>query len=175
VGFRDPIDSDVTKGRTLGLSIGFAPGRTSGWRFPVALTFFSANLRSPSGEQFGSLRGTAIVGGIGYGWVFGRLSTGVSLQTGYSFNRERTEGDLRQAFQIPDGNVSLDVANAFLLRPHAKVEYFITEKVSVRSSLDYVWTRPEISVTTPDEQIAGRWDASHVHGSVSVAFYPFRK
>ena len=173
VGFRDPIDSDVTKGRTLGLSIGFAPGQTSGWRFPVSLTFFSANLNSPSGERFGSVRGTAIVGGIGYGWHLGRLSTGVSLETGYSFNRGRTEGDLQAAF--PEGDISLDIDNAFLLRPHAKAEYFITEKFSVRTALDYVWTRPDIRVTTPTREIADRWDASHIHGSVGVAFYPFRK
>jgi hypothetical protein len=174
LGFRNPIDSDVTKGRTIGVTVGFGPGSRTGWRFPVALTRFSEYLHSPSGERFGSLTATAIVGGIGYSWHFGRLVTGAALETGYAFMSERTEGDLQHAFQTP-GDVALDVDNSLLLRPHVKVEYFITPKVSVRTSADYVLARPGVTVTTPTERITGRWDATNIHANVGVSFYPFRK
>jgi hypothetical protein len=64
---RDPIDPDVTKGQTFGISIGMSPGRSNGWRYPVGLTMFSENLHGPNGEQFAVLNSKAITAGIGYG------------------------------------------------------------------------------------------------------------
>jgi hypothetical protein len=55
VSFREPIDPDVTKGQTYGVSIGLSPGRTNGWKYPVGLTMFSEGLHSPNGEQFAEM------------------------------------------------------------------------------------------------------------------------
>jgi hypothetical protein len=173
--FREPIDSDVTKGRTYGLSIGLSPGRTNGWTYPVGLTMFSEDLHSPSGAQFGVMRARAIMAGIGYGWHFGRLSTGASVQTGYAFNRGRTEGDVPQVFDTPISTVSVEVGNSLLLRPQVKAEYFITPKFTARVSADYMLLRPDIVVTTPTETITDRWNASNVHANIGIGYYPFRK
>src|SRR5262245_32169461 len=67
VSYRHPLDSDVSKGWGKGISIGLSPGHTNGWRYPFALTFFSQDLHSPSGETFASVRTRALLGGIGYG------------------------------------------------------------------------------------------------------------
>jgi hypothetical protein len=175
VSFRNPTDPDVSKGMTLGPSVGLAPGLTNGWKYPFGITMFSEDLHSPNGEQFATLKTKAILVGIGYGWHFGRLATGISLQTGYAFNSGQIDGDMLRAFDVPDGAVSIDAGNAPLLRPQVKGEYFLTPKFTFRVSADYMWLRPDVVVTTPLERLANRWDASNIHANVGVGFYPFRK
>lgn len=173
--FRAPVDRDMTEGRTYGLSIGLSPGETNGWRYPFALAFFSEHLNSPGGTQFAKLRGRALLGGIGYGWHFGKLSTGVALQAGYGWYSLRGEGDVFSALDLANGPVTMDVSDAWLLRPQIKAEYFLTRKLTVRLSGDYVLTHPDIVVTTPAGQISHRWDASNFHANVGIGVYPFHK
>ena len=175
VSFREPTDPDVTKGTTFGASVGLSPGRTNGWRYPFGFTMFSEYLHGPNGQQFAIFRARAILAGIGYGWHFGRLSTGASLQTGYSFNRARPDGDILGAFGVASGPVSVEASNSWLLRPQVKAEYFITPKFTFRVSADYMLTRPDIVVTTPTGRISDRWDASNAHANIGFGVYPFRK
>jgi hypothetical protein len=175
VSYRHPLDSDVTKGRSYGVSIGLAPGRTNGWRYPFALSFFTQDLHSPNGDEFASVRTRALLGGIGYGWHFGRFSTGVQFQTGYAWNHPSLKGDIEHAFNVPPGTVSIDVENSFLLRPEVKAEYFLTPKFTLRVSGDYVYLHPGIRLTTPTQTFERRWDESNLHANFGVAFYPFRK
>ena len=151
--YRHPLDRDVTKGWGYGVSIGLSPGHTNGWKYPFALTFFTQDLHSPNGDEFASIRTRALLGGIGYGWHFGRFSTGVQLQTGYALNHVSLKGDLEHAFNA--AMVSVDVGNSWLLRPSVKAEYFLTPKFSVRVSGDYVYMRPRIVVTTPRSDSSG--------------------
>ncbi len=171
---REPLDGDVTKGTTFGASLVLGGDRGPGWKYPFALTSFSENLHGPGGDQFATLKSWGIVGGIGYGWSFGKLSTGVALQTGVAFNSGRLAGNAAQAFNA-EGPVSLKVGNSLLLRPKATIEYFITPKFTVRTSADYMLTQPNITVTTPAGPIGDRWNASSFHASVGIGFYPFRK
>lgn len=173
--FRAPTDNDVTTSGTYGLSVGLAPGETNGWRYPVGLVFFSEHLNGPSGREFAVLRGRAILAGIGYGWHFGKLSTGVSMQAGYVDYRVRPEGDVLSAFNLPSGSVNMDVGNTWLLRPQIKAEYFLTRKFTVRVSGDYLVSRPDVVVTTPAGRATTRWDASNFHANVGIGFYPFHK
>jgi hypothetical protein len=172
---REPVDPDVTKGQTFGISIGMSPGRSNGWRYPVGFTMFSENLHSPNGEQFAAMSTKAITAGIGYGWHFGRLYTGASLVTGFAMNRGRIDGDVQRAFDAPDGAVSLHVGNSMLLRPQLKAEYFLTPKLTLRATADYMMLRPGISVTTPSGRIADRWNASNVHANIGIGYYPWRR
>lgn len=175
VSYRYPLDSDVTKGWGQGVSIGLSPGHHNGWTYPFALTFFTQDLHSPNGDAFASVRTRALLGGIGYGWHFGRLSTGVQLQAGYALNHLSVRDDLQDAFNAPSETVSIDVGNSWLLRPTLKAEYFITPKFTVRVSGDYVYTRPGITVTTPAGPIDRDWDESNLHANFGIAFYPLRK
>ena len=51
VGLRHPIDDDVSSGRSIGVSVGLAPGLTNGWKYPVSLSWYHENLISPKFEQ----------------------------------------------------------------------------------------------------------------------------
>jgi len=175
MSFREPIDPDVTKGQTYGISIGLSPGRNNGWKYPVGLTMFSEDLHSPNGEQFAVMNSTAVMAGIGYGWHFGRLSTGAQIQTGFAMNHGSIDGDMGRAFGATDGAVSIHVGNSLLLRPQVKAEYFLTEKLTLRASADYMMLRPGIDVTTPTERLTDRWNASNVHANIGIGFYPWRR
>jgi hypothetical protein len=171
---REPVDSDVSKGGAFGLSVGFSPGGTTGWRYPISLSTFSETLHGPNGEPFADIRTTAVIGGIGYSWRHGKLHTSAALQAGFAVNRH-SRGDTVRAFGFPSDAVAIEVGNAPLLRPQLKTEYFLTPKLSVGASLSYIMMRPAITVVTPQERFVGRWNASNVYASVGVGFYPFRK
>ena len=175
ISVREPLDHDVTKGTRFGASIGLAPGRSNGWRYPFALTTFSENLHTPSGEKFAVFKSRAILAGIGYGWHFGKLSTGASVQGGWGFNQGMLVGNVAQSFGVPDGPSSIHIQNAPLLRPQIKAEYFITEKFTVRTSADYMLLRPSVSVTANGIPQEDRWHASNFHANFGIGFYPFRK
>jgi hypothetical protein len=55
-----------------------------------------------------------------------------------------------------------------------KAEYFLTEKLTLRASADYVLMRPDITVETAEGTVSN-WDPSHVHFNVGVGYYPFRR
>jgi len=175
ISYRYPFDSDVRSNWGKGVSMGLSPGRTNGRRYPFALTLFTQGLTGPNGEGFASVRTWAILGGIGYGWHFGRFSPGVQMQTGYAFNHATLEEHSEHAFNVPNGTVSVNSDNSWLLRPEIKAEYFITHKFTVRVSGDYVYMRPGIVVTTPNQRLERQWDESNLHANFGVAFYPFRK
>ena len=172
---REPLDHDVTKGTTYSASIGLSPGRSNGWRYPFGFTTFSENLNGPNGEQFATFKSRAILGGIGYGWHFGKLSVGTSLQAGWGFNHGRLYGNTARVFGSPEGPTSIHIGNSPLLRPQFKVEYFITPKFTVRSAADYMFLRPGIDVTTVSGLQEDRWHASNFHANFGIGFYPFRK
>ena len=174
--FSDPLDTKETqRDGSYGVSIGLAPGRSNGWRYPVGLAWFTEELKAPNGSIFSQLRSRPIVAGIGYGWHFGKLSTGASLQAGWAFNTLKPHGDIETAFATVPSAVAMDVSNSFVMRPQVKVEYFVTEKFTVRSSLNYIFENPMVTVRTPQGVISDRWNASNVTLSVGVGYYPFRK
>jgi hypothetical protein len=173
VGFRHPTDPDVSRGVSFGPSIGLSPGNTNGWKFPVALSMFSEDLHNPAGTQFGSVRTRALLVGIGYGWHIGRLSVGPQIEVGYAFEHASMDDGGAAAFGAPVATVHAD--DAWIVRPEFKAEYFITPKVTFRTSVDYVRLEPEVAVTVPTGVISDQWSLSNVHANVGVGFYPFRK
>jgi hypothetical protein len=175
--FADPLDATKTqRDGSYGFSVGLAPGQDNGWRYPVGLAWFTEELRSPTGTSFTELASRPVVAGIGYGWHFGQLSTGASLQAGWAFNEDKPMGELGTAFGLPGTPISVDVGNAFVLRPQLRVEYFLTSKFTLRSSLNYIFMNPRVRITSPDRVITNeRWNASNVSLSMGVGFYPFRK
>lgn len=175
--FSDPLNQETTdKDGSYGFSVGLAPGRTDGWRYPVGLAWFTESLRSPSGDNFAKFRSRPVVAGIGYGWHFGKLNTGAQLQAGWAFNSVKPEGDPSAAFLMPGNPIHVNIHNTFVLRPQLKVEYFLTQKFTVRSSLSYIFERPRVDVRSAQGTlISERWNASNVSLSMGIGFYPFRK
>jgi len=174
--FSDPIDQEnIIRDGSYGLSVGLAPGTTNGWRYPFGFGWFTEELRGPSGASFVKLQSLPIVGGIGYGWHFGKLSTGIQAQAGWAFNSGKAIGDMGAAFGQPGFPVSVSIGDSFVVRPQAKIEYFLTPKFTVRSSLNYVNTHPMVRLTSPEGTTARRWNASNVTLSIGIGVYPFRK
>jgi len=174
VAVRHPTDPDVSRGVTVGPSVGLSPGHTNGWKVPVALSSFSEYLHTPAGTQFGSVRTRALLVGVGYGWHFGRLSAGPQVEVGYAFEHASMDDNGAAAFG-PSGVASVHADDTWIVRPEFKVEYFITPKVTFRTSIDYVRLEPDVTVTTPNAVITDQWHLSNIHGNVGVGFYPFRK
>ena len=174
--FSDPIDQkNIVRDGSYGLSVGLAPGTTNGWRYPFGLAWFTEELKSPTGTSFVKLQSRPIVAGIGYGWHFGKLSTGIQMQAGWSFNSSKAIGDMGAAFGEPGFPVTIDIGDSFVVRPQAKVEYFLTPKFTLRSSLNYIFMKPRVDITTLNGSTSTRWNASNVTLSVGVGVYPFRK
>jgi hypothetical protein len=171
--FADPIDTKrAYRDGSYGVSVGLAPGENNGWRYPFGIAWYTEELVAANGTKFAELRARPIYGGIGYGWHFGKLSTGAQVQAGYSFNTLKAQDQLAAAF---GEGVAIDIGNAFAVRPQLKAEYFLTRKFTVRSSLNYVFTNPRVTVVTPTGTISDRWNASNVSLAVGVGVYPFRK
>jgi len=174
--FADPIDQkNIVRDGSYGLSVGLAPGLTNGWRYPFGFGWFTEELKGPSGASFVKLQSLPVVGGIGYGWHFGKLSTGVQMQAGWAFNSGKGIGDMGAAFGAPGFPISVNIGDSFVVRPQAKIEYFLTPKFTVRTSLNYVMAHPMVTITTPEGTTSKRWDASNVTLSVGIGVYPFRK
>jgi hypothetical protein len=174
--FADPIDQkNVERDGSYGISVGLAPGRSNGWRYPVGLAWFTEELKTSSGTSFVKLQSRPIVAGIGYGWHFGKLSTGAQVSAGWAFNSAKPIGDIGEAFLLPANSVSVHIGNSFVARPQIKAEYFVTEKFTVRTSLNYVLTNPMVRITTPSGTTSERWNASNFTLSMGLGFYPFRK
>jgi hypothetical protein len=173
VGFRHPIDADVSKGTSIGASIGLSPGETDGWKFPMAISLYRENLLAPGGDNFAVFRSISLLAGVGYGEHFGRLSASVALQAGYAINKGTLAGDAATKFAVD--SVALDVGNAFVVRPRLNFEYELSRKFTLRASGDYVWSKPDIVVSAPGLRLQDRWDVSNLHANVGIGFYPFRK
>jgi hypothetical protein len=174
-GVHQPLDKDVTKGTTLGASVGAAPGPTGGWKYPVGLAFVSADLRGPTGEQFGTLRARAMLAGIGYSWYHGKMITSLALQGGVSFNRTELVAGAPLAFSSTDAVRVASSRTSFVARPHFRVEYLLTEKVSVRTQVQYIYMQPNIAVHMSSGRASGKWNAQSAGVSIGLGYYPFRK
>ena len=134
----------MTRGVSFGPSVGLAPGHTERVEVAAALNMFSEEpLHGFNGEQFGTVRPRALVGGDGLGWRLGQLSIGPDFEVGYAFNHSSVTGDAgafeesgplrnpRGQFMAPasraQGRVLItpqtDVQNLGGLYAHAAVDY----------------------------------------------------
>ncbi|MEO8679406.1 MAG: hypothetical protein ABI665_10190 [Vicinamibacterales bacterium] len=174
IGLSEPLDSDVTKATKYGVSVGLAPGRGNGWKYPVGITWFSEELRGASGEQFGLLQTRAALAGVGYGWHFGKLSTTVALQAGIALNTVKLDAAAARVFDS-ESEPKIRLKNSAIVRPQVRFEYFITERITVRTALSYIHTQPNIAVQTSAGPAPGNWNAHNVNAAIGLGYYPFRK
>lgn len=78
------------------------------------------------------------------------------------------------AFGVPEP-VGVSVGNSFVVRPQAKVEYFVHRKLSLRTQLSYTHQDPDVVIHTLSEDIAHQWKTNHVQLSFAVGVFPLRK
>jgi hypothetical protein len=173
IGMTEPHDKDVDSALVIGGRGGLAP--EPGFGFDASLGWFSADLfdvRGTSEARIGELRVRPLMGGIGYTWMTagGRLATTASLTAGVSFNG----ADLDDGLAASVGGAALDVGNSFAIRPGIEAEFFVTRKFAVTAGLGYLYTRPEITYSSPTERITDHWNASAFALLAGVVVYPFR-
>jgi len=169
-----PLDDDVSVGGAFGVVFGLAP--QSGFGPTIGFGWYHADLVLPelSGDaQMGHLRVRPLMAGIGYTWVTGRIATGVSINAGISFNSIRVNNAFRASFG-PGAQVRADVNNSFALRPQFRIEYAVTRKVGVYSSVGYFFTDVDSIIDTPAGRFENGWDAHSVNVFGGVMIYPFR-
>lgn len=174
VGINEPTDADVEGGLEIGGAGGMAP--EDGWGFDASLGWFEADLRDGRGasaRRIGDVNVRPLLGGIGYTWLQGKVATTASLTAGVSINSVSLDDALATTSAGPSA-YALEVSNSFAFRPALEVEYFIARKLAVRGSTSYLFTRPEITFSTPDGRITDRWNASSFTVLAGIVVYPFR-
>lgn len=171
IGLTEPIDGDVDGALVLGGSGGMAPEH--GWGFAASLGWFEADLidgRGADSRSVGELKVRPLMAGVGYTWHNGRFATTASLTAGISLNG----GTLDDALRQESPGAALDVGNSFAIRPAIEVEYFLTRKFALTGAAGFLFTRPEITLTTPESRLTDRWNASSFNLLAGVVVYPFR-
>ena len=113
---------------------------------------------------------------MGYQWATssGKLVWGGQLGVGYSFNRVTLDPGVAVAFGVPEP-VGVSVGNSFVVRPLAKVEYFVHPKISLRTQGSFTYTDPDVVIHTVTQDIAHQWHTNHYQLSFAVGVFPFRK
>jgi hypothetical protein len=175
-GTRQSIDNDVDMGRSLGIGYGTASlNPRTGKKFPFSFSSYSGDLETADGDvAFGRFKSQQIMSGIGYQWVRGKMIYSAQLGLGYAFNKVTLEAAAPLAFGVTEP-VSVDVSNSFVVRPQAKAEYFLHRKLSLRGTLSYTFTDPDVVVTTATQQITREWRPHHLKFDIALGFFPFRK
>ena len=171
---RSSFDNDVRMGGTLGVGYGIAGRQKSGRKIPFSFGGYSGDLETAGGSEFGRFKATQVMSGIGYSWVHGKMTYGVQMGVGYSFNKVELTDGVSTAFNVA-GPVAVDVSNSWVLRPQVKAEYFLNRKFSLRSQLSYTYTDPDVIIRTGAQQISREWQPHHMQLSFAVGFFPFRK
>ena len=152
-GVKTPLDSSgATGGQSIGVDWRFGHG-SEGWGFKYGLGWYSTNIGwSVDGQDvdLGRLRVRPIMVGIGYGIKRGRTTITPRLIGGYAFNKVAQSAQLEDEYNNRFGAqaASIDVSNAFVLRPGISAWYDVNEKIGIQLSANYVVARPEVTVTS---------------------------
>jgi hypothetical protein len=173
---RSALDDNVDMGRSIGVGWGMA-GRNprDGRKYPFSFSSYSGDLETTGdGARFGRFKAQQLMSGIGYQWVRGKMKYGAQVGVGYSFNSVTLDPGVAVAFGVPEP-VGVTVSNSWVVRPQVKAEYFLHPKLSLRTQLSYTYTDPEVVIRTVNQDFAHQWRPHHVHLSVAVGVFPFRK
>jgi hypothetical protein len=176
MGTRNSIDNDVDMGPSIGIGYGTASlNPRTGRKFPFSFSSYSGDLETADTQNaFGRFKSQQIMSGIGYQWVRGKMIYSTQLGVGFAFNKVTLDPGAALAFGLAEP-VSVNVSNSFVVRPQAKAEYFLHRKVSVRGTLSYTYTDPDVVITTATRQYAREWRPHHVKFDLGIGFFPFRK
>jgi len=176
VSSRSSLDNDVNMGPSIGIGYGSASRNPrTGRKIPFSFSSFSGDLETADTQAaFGRFKSQQLMSGIGYQWVRGKMIYSTQLGVGYSFNKVTLEPGAALAFGVSEP-VRVDVSNSFVIRPQAKAEYFLHRKLSVRGTVSYTYTDPDVVISTATQQFTREWRPHHVHASVAMGFFPFRK
>lgn len=173
VSRKDASDSDVRISQGVGISPGLAGSQRKGKKYPFSFSTYSADLET-GGATFGNFKAKQIMSGIGYQWApTPKLVYSTQLNVGYSFNS--IDAISPETAFAASGPVQVSVSNSWVLRPQAKIEYYVRRKMSVRLQGGYLYTNPHVTVHTPTTRFENDWRPSHFYASLGMGLFPFRK
>jgi hypothetical protein len=171
---RSSFDDEVRMGRSLGVGYGVAGRQKSGRKIPFSFGGYHGDLENSGGTELGRFKATQIMSGIGYNWVYGKMTYSVQMGVGYSFNDVTLEPSVANALGTAEP-ISVSVSNSWVLRPQVKAEYFVTRKLTLRTQLSYTYTDPDVSIRMGTQELGQQWRPHHMQLSLAVGFFPFRK
>jgi hypothetical protein len=118
--------------------------RRLGWGPSFGLSGYKGDITAPiDGRRttIGEVRIRPVMGGIAYSIGGGRARTSFGLVGGYAFSSAKVTAAL------PDGAVaSIDIENAWVVRPNVGLFYAVTRRLALIGSIGYVYTNPTIAI-----------------------------
>jgi hypothetical protein len=173
VSAKEASDSDVRVSQGIGISPGLAGSQRRGKKYPFSFSSYSADLEN-GGSGFGRFKARQLLSGIGYQWApTPKLVYSTQLNVGYSFNS--FDASAPETAFAAGGPVQVSVSNSWVLRPQAKIEYYVRRKMSLRLQGGYLYTDPHVVVQTPTSRVENDWRPSHFYASLGLGIFPFRK
>jgi hypothetical protein len=130
--------------------VGFGPlvrlNPKRGWGVTGAFNWFRADVDNPSGEDgdFATMRIRPLMAGVAYTIGPPKVLTSFSLVAGWSFNRFDFEDTFLD--NLPQGSVrpSVDIENAFAIRPGVNVTVTVAPRVAIVGFGGYMFSRPDV-------------------------------
>jgi hypothetical protein len=172
---RTSIDNDVDMGPSVGIGYRTASLRPrTGRKFPFSFSSYSGDFETADNTRFGRFKARQLMSGIGYQWVRGRTIYSTQVGLGYSFNSVTLDPGVAVAFGVPEP-VGVSVSHSFVVRPQAKAEYFLHRTLSVRAQVSYTYTDPDVVIHTTSGDLSREWAPHHVHVTVGLGVFPFRR
>ncbi|MDE3156283.1 MAG: hypothetical protein KGN76_14370 [Acidobacteriota bacterium] len=165
--------SNHTNNVGWGIAYRFGTGKT-GWGPSLGFNWFQTTLKTDiAGRQtpLASVHVRPIMAGYGYTWKRGRLAVEAKGSVGYAFNDLEFDDAARQAYLDRLGTyVSGGVRNSLVLKPEVNVWYDIAPRVGVNLSVGYLYTHPEVHLTTLAGTTTAPYSADMVVVSVGVVY-----
>jgi len=171
----------LTPDEALGSEWNFSPvirntPRRLGWGPSFGLNWFHGHITVPVNGQatkIGEVKVRPVMGGVGYSLGSGRLRTTFGLVGGYAFT------DAKVTAALPAGTTaSIDIGNAWVVRPNVGLTYALTRRLALIGSVGYVYTNPSITIDVAEEnqaprRISGSFRSDYVNVAVGTAISIF--
>jgi len=150
--------------------------RRLGWGPSFGLSGYKGDITAPiDGRRttIGEVRIRPLMGGISYSIGGGRARTSFSFVGGYAFSSAKVTAAL------PDGAVaSIDIENAWVVRPNVGLTYALTRRLALIGSLGYVYTNPTIAINVSQQgqapsRVSGSLRSDYVSITVGTAISIF--
>lgn len=146
--------------------------RRLGWGPSVGLNWFHGHITVPVNGQptkIGEVKVRPVMGGLGYSVGGGRLLTTFGVVGGYAFTTAKVTAVL------PAGTTaSIDIDDAWVVRPNVGVTYALTRRLALMGSVGYVYTNPSITIDVaeqgqPPRRVSGSFRSDYVNVAVGAA------
>ena len=171
------VTHSLTPDRDLGSHWSVSPvirntPRRLGWGPSFGFSGFTGDIVAPVDGQnttVGEIRIRTLMGGISYSIGEGPLRTSFSLVGGYAFTSAKVTAAL------PSGTAaSIDITDAWVVRPNVGFTYALTRRLAVVGSVGYVYTTPTITVNVNQQdqaprRFSGTFRSDHVSVTVGTA------